>query len=63
MWRGCVPTMARAMSMNLGMMATNDQVKEIICNYMKDDFHNPTKSTRIAYFHLKRFRNCLKGRA
>jgi len=47
MWRGCVPTMARAMALNLGMMATNDQVKEIICNYAKDDFHNPSKSTRI----------------
>lgn len=28
LWRGAVPTMARSGSMNLGMMATHDEVKD-----------------------------------
>jgi solute carrier family 25 oxoglutarate transporter 11 len=28
LWRGCNPTIARAMSMNLGMLATYDECKE-----------------------------------
>ncbi len=28
LWRGCNPTIARAMSANLGMLATFDEVKE-----------------------------------
>ena len=36
--------MARASSMNLGMMATYDQMKEMICRYLGRD---PTDSTKV----------------
>lgn len=29
-WRGCTPTVARAMALNVGMLATYDQTKEIL---------------------------------
>ncbi|VWU51628.1 dicarboxylate/tricarboxylate carrier [Hepatocystis sp. ex Piliocolobus tephrosceles] len=34
LWKGSVPTIARAMSLNLGMLSTYDQSKELLQNYM-----------------------------
>lgn len=33
LWRGCQPTVARAMAMNVGMLATHSQAKEILLPY------------------------------
>jgi solute carrier family 25 oxoglutarate transporter 11 len=30
MWKGATPTVVRAMSLNLGMLATNEQVKDVL---------------------------------
>lgn len=29
-WRGCTPTVARAMALNVGMLATYDQTKDML---------------------------------
>lgn len=33
LWRGCIPTIIRAMSLNLGMLAPYDEVKERLDKY------------------------------
>eukprot|EP01134_Creolimax_fragrantissima_P004598 CFRG4598T1 len=33
-WRGCLPTVARAMSLNVGMLATYDQAKDKITSHL-----------------------------
>lgn len=34
LWRGCAPTVARAMSLNAAMLATSDQLKEAFAPYL-----------------------------
>ncbi|KNC87130.1 hypothetical protein SARC_00753 [Sphaeroforma arctica JP610] len=42
-WRGCLPTVARAMALNCGMLATYDQSKETMTSLM-----GPGKATNFA---------------
>lgn len=58
LWRGSVPTMARAMSMNMGMMVTYDEVKERVCRYMGRAPDDSTKLVRAMYSFTKPF-TCL----
>ena len=44
LWRGSVPTMSRAVSMNIGMLVTYDEIKERVCRYLGRD---PTDTTKI----------------
>ncbi len=44
-----MPTMARAMSMNMGMMVTYDEVKERVCRYMGRAPDESTKIVRAMY--------------
>ena len=44
LWRGSSPTICRAMAMNMGMMATYDEVKEFL---VKNNTFGETKIVRI----------------
>ena len=46
LWRGSVPTMARAASMNLGMLVTYDEIKERVCLAMGREIGDTTKGVR-----------------
>ena len=37
LWRGTVPTMFRAMAMNIGMMTSYDMIKQSVNNYLPDN--------------------------
>ena len=47
LWRGSVPTMARAASMNLGMLVTYDEIKERVCKMMGRDVTDSSKKIRV----------------
>lgn len=36
LWRGCTPTVVRAMMINFGMLASYDTIKESITHYLGD---------------------------
>lgn len=36
LWRGCTPTVVRAMIMNFGMLASYDTIKETVISYTHD---------------------------
>ena len=46
LWRGSVPTMARAAAMNIGMLVTYDEIKERVCRAMGRDIGDTTKAVR-----------------
>jgi len=33
LWRGCIPTVVRAVSLNMGMLGPYDEIKEKLNNY------------------------------
>ncbi|CAE7839902.1 DTC, partial [Symbiodinium sp. KB8] len=50
LWRGSAPTIVRAMAMNMGMMASYDQTKEIITAINGDNFSTQLMSSATAGF-------------
>jgi solute carrier family 25 oxoglutarate transporter 11 len=50
LWRGSAPTILRAMCMNMGMMASYDQVKETIVAIRGDSFSTQLMSSAAAGF-------------
>lgn len=47
LWRGSVPTMARAAAMNIGMLVTYDEIKERVCKMMNRDPTDSSKKIRV----------------
>jgi solute carrier family 25 oxoglutarate transporter 11 len=48
LWRGSQPTVARAMAMNVGMLATHSQAKEMLHGYFGDGYITKFASSAIA---------------
>eukprot|EP00004_Rigifila_ramosa_P017645 TRINITY_DN4306_c0_g1_i1.p1 TRINITY_DN4306_c0_g1~~TRINITY_DN4306_c0_g1_i1.p1 ORF type:complete len:166 (-),score=43.09 TRINITY_DN4306_c0_g1_i1:59-556(-) len=50
LWKGCAPTVYRAMALNLGMLATNDQAKEYLQQQYGKNFYTTLGASAIAGF-------------
>jgi len=50
LWRGCLPTVARAMAMNFAMMTSFEEAKKIIGKYTKNNRLNSVLSSCVAGF-------------
>jgi len=50
LWRGCAPTIARAMALNVGMLATYDQAKEVLTAKMGQGKTTNFASSAVAGF-------------
>jgi len=46
LWRGSVPTMCRAVAMNVGMLVTYDEIKERVCHKLGRDPKDSSKVVR-----------------
>lgn len=50
LWKGSVPTIARAMSLNLGMLSTYDQSKEMLHKYLGEGMRTNLTASAISGF-------------
>ncbi|CDJ60500.1 mitochondrial 2-oxoglutarate/malate carrier protein, putative [Eimeria maxima] len=55
LWRGSFPTVLRAMSLNMGMLATNDQCKEMLAPTLGDGWTTTLTASAISGFFAVTF--------
>lgn len=55
MWKGALPTVVRAVSLNLGMLSSFDQSKEMLLKYMEEGTLHTCISSSIAAFFAVTF--------
>jgi solute carrier family 25 oxoglutarate transporter 11 len=50
LWKGNMPTVVRAMAMNLGMLTSYDQAKAVVKPYMTEGWTNFSSSMIAGFF-------------